>query len=110
MGEQTIRLPSSEFLNANSEDITKSLFEQEMSNRDWSRLEDKLGVDKRELQELVQENIQKQIAEDTFPKTIELDLKSYNGRYTETVTFESSQIEKTVNFIAQEAGVQNNNV
>jgi len=108
--EQTISLPSSEFLNANSEDITKSLFKQEMSNSDWSRLEDKLGVDKRELQELVQENIQKQIAENTFPKTIELDLKSYNGRYTETVTFESSQIEKTVNFIAQEAGVQNNNV
>lgn len=106
--EQATSLPV-EFLNSNSEGITESLFDQEMSNRDWARLEDKIGVDKDNLQKLVQENIQKQIAEGTFPKTIELDLQSYNGKHTQTITFESSQIEKTANYIAQEAGVQNTN-
>lgn len=108
--EQTISLPPKEFLMSNSDGITESLFDQEMSNREWGRLEDKLGVDKRELQELVQENIEKQITEGRFPTAISLDLQSYNGKHTETIMFESSQIEKTVNFIAQEAGVQNNNV
>lgn len=106
--EQATSLPP-EFLNSNSGGITESLFDQEMNNRDWARLEDKLGVDKDNLEKLVEENIKKQIAEGTFPKTIQLDLESYNGKHNHTITFESSQIEKTANYIAQEAGVQNTN-
>ena len=95
---------TTEFLQSNSEGITDSLFDQEMSDREWSRLEDELGVDKENIQKLVEENIQKQIAEGTFPKAIELELNSYDGKNTQTITFGAEKMEQTANMLAQEQG------
>ena len=98
---------SADFLSSNSEAITDSLFEQTMSDREWSRLESKLGVDREELEKLVQENITKQIENGTFPTKIEMELNSYNGRHQEVIEFTTHKMEQTANLIAQQNGVEN---
>lgn len=100
---------TADFIQSNSEGITNSLFEQEMNNREWSRLESRLGVEKEDLQVLVQQNIEKQVAEGKFPTSIQLELNSYDGREKEIIDFSANKIEQTANFIAQESGIKSEN-
>ena len=107
--EPTSNTFEADFIKSNSENITNSLFEQEMSNRDWSKLESRLGVEKEEIQNLVQQNLEKQVEEGKFPTAIQLELNSYDGKEKEIIDFSANKIEQTASFIAQESGIKNEN-
>jgi hypothetical protein len=94
-----------DLLSQNSNNITESVFKQTMSDKEWVGLENKLGVDREELEKLVKENIENQIQQGKFPKTIQLDLQSYNGKLEETVILTSQRLDQSASLVLQENGI-----